>query len=142
VLRVQLSSQEDFKHFINEARMIRLQHPSIVPVLDFGVSRDNVPYLVMEYAPGGTLRDRHPRGTQLPPPILLSYTEQLASALQYAHDQRLIHRDVKPENMLLREDGTLLLSDFGLAKVVEQSSLASLPGTLEGTLWPATYFHV
>src|SRR5207302_1236655 len=100
-------------------------------LLDFGLSRDDTPYLVMEYAVGGTLLQRHPRGTKLPLDRLDSYVCQLASALQYAHDHHVIHRDVKPENVLLRADGTLLLSDFGIAKVLEQSSLVSLqaPGT-------------
>jgi serine/threonine protein kinase len=126
VLRMQLTHPKDFRDFINEARLIRFQHPHIVPVLDFGVNRENVPYLVMEYAPGGTLRDRHRRGERLPLSLIVSYTEQLASALYYAHQRRVIHRDVKPENILFRSDGTLLLSDFGIAKVLETSSLVSL----------------
>ena len=95
-------------------RTILLRHPHIVPLLDFGISRDDLPYLVMEYAPEGTLRDRHPKGTRVPLPTVVSYVDQLASALQYAHDQRVIHRDIKPENILVRADGTLLVSDLGL----------------------------
>jgi branched-chain amino acid transport system substrate-binding protein len=126
LLRFQLSSPDDFKSFLNEARTIRLHHPHIVPLFDFGLTHDNIPYLVMEYAAGGTLRQRYPRGTKLPLETIDIYVSQLASALQYAHDRRVIHRDVKPENMLLRADGTILLSDFGIAKVLEQSSFVSL----------------
>jgi branched-chain amino acid transport system substrate-binding protein len=126
LLRFQLSSPDDFKSFLNEARTIRLHHPHIVPLFDFGLTRDNLPYLVMEYAAGGTLRQRYPRGTKLPLETVDVYVSQLASALQYAHNRRVIHRDVKPENMLLRADGTILLSDFGIAKVLEQSSFVSL----------------
>ncbi len=125
ILRMQAIQAEDLRGFLNEARVIRLRHPHIMPVLDFGLSREQVPYLVMEYAAGGTLRARHPQGTRLALATVLTYTEQLASALQCAHDLRLIHRDLKPENVLLRTDGTLLLSDFGIAKVIEQTSLAS-----------------
>src|SRR6266704_627541 len=127
LLRLQLTSREDLKDFLNEARtMMRLRHPHIVPLLDFGLTRDDTPYLVMEYAAGGTLQQRCPKGTKLPFQTIDSYVSQLASAMQYAHDHRVIHRDVKPGNVLLRADGTLLLSDFGIAKVLEQSSLVSL----------------
>jgi serine/threonine protein kinase len=126
ILRVPLTRGEDFRDFLNETRsMIRLRHPHIIPLLDVGLSREDFPFLVMEYAPEGTLRDRHPKGTQVSLATIVEYVEQIASALQYAHDRRIIHRDVKPENMLLRSDGTLLLSDFGIAKVIEQSTLMS-----------------
>ena len=86
--------------FLGEARTLaRLRHPHIVRVLDFGV-QESTPFLVMEYAPGGTLRQLHPKGTRLPLQTVVSYVKQVASALQYAHEQRLIHRDLKPENLL------------------------------------------
>jgi eukaryotic-like serine/threonine-protein kinase len=132
VLDIRLSKTEDFKDFINEVRTILLRHPHIMPLLDFGISRDDLPYLVMEYAPEGTLRDRHPQGVRVPLSTIVSYVDQLASALQYAHDQRVIHRDIKPENILVRADGTLLMSDFGIAKLLEQSVLLSIP-TQAGT---------
>lgn len=117
VLHVSLTRPEDFKAFLNEARVIELCHPHIVPLLHFGIRRKSLPFLVMEYAPDGTLRDRHPKGECLPLSTIVSYVDQLASALQYAHDQQVIHRDVKPENILVRADGTLLVSDFGVAKL-------------------------
>ncbi len=126
VLDIRLTKSEDFKEFINEARTIRLHHPNIVSLLDFGISRDDLPFLVMEYAPQGTLRDRHPRGERVPLSTIVAYVDQLASALQYAHDHRVIHRDIKPENVLVRADGTLLVSDFGIAKFLEQSLLTSM----------------
>ena len=133
VLRFQLTSAEDFKRFLNEARTMRLRHHHIVPLLDFGLTRENTPYLVMEYATGGTLRKHCPKGTKLPLETIDSSVLQLASALQYAHEHRVIHRDVKPENVLLRADGTLLLSDFGIAKVLEQNSFVSLQAQAAGT---------
>ncbi len=68
--------------FLNEARTIRLRHPNIVQILDFGVD-NRTPFVVMEYAPNGTLRQRHPKGTRLPLDIIVSYVKQVAGALQY-----------------------------------------------------------
>jgi len=100
VLHGQLA-RNDVEGFLTEARLIaHLRHPHIIQVLDFGVE-DDIPFLVMDYAPHGNLRQRHPRGTQLPLDTINSYVKQLASALQYAHDKGLIHRDIKPENILL-----------------------------------------
>ena len=132
LLQLQLTRYEDLKGFLTEARTMRLHHPNIVTLLDFGLSHENIPYLVMEYATGGSLRSRHPSGTPLPLFTISSYLAQLSSALQYAHDHHVIHRDIKPQNILLRADDTLLLSDFGMAEVMEQSNLVSRPG-LVGT---------
>jgi eukaryotic-like serine/threonine-protein kinase len=125
LLRLQLTRSLELKDFLNEARVIRLRHPHIIPILDFGISPQDMPFLVMEYATGGTIRDRFWHGMSLPLPEIVTYTAQLASALQFAHSRRLIHRDVKPENILLSSDGTVLLSDFGIAKMMEQSSTMS-----------------
>ncbi len=114
VLHAQLTS-DDMQQFRSEAITIaRLEHPNIVRVLDFGIE-DKAPYLVMGYAPNGTLRQYHSRGVPIPLPIVVSYVKQIADALQYAHDQNIIHRDVKPENMLLGRRHEVLLSDFGIA---------------------------
>ncbi|HEU0003519.1 MAG TPA: protein kinase [Ktedonobacteraceae bacterium] len=108
-------TDNDLANFINEARVIaHLRHLHIVQVLDFGVE-DTTPFLVMEYAPNGNLRQRHPQGTRLALETVLSYVRQIADALQFAHDQDLIHRDIKPENMLLGRNNEVLLSDFGIA---------------------------
>src|SRR6266446_4854553 len=120
ILQVRLTGSS-LEQFRNEARTIAsLVHPNIVRVLDFGVE-EGIPFLVMDYAPNGTLRQRHPKGSRLAPATIVPYVKQVAAALQYAHDQKLIHRDVKPENMLLGYRDTVLLSDFGLA-VIAQSS--------------------
>lgn len=121
VLHAQLSGQDDTESFQREAQTVaRLVHPNIIRVLDFGIA-EQVPFLVMDYASKGTLRQRYPRGTRLPLTTILPYVQQATSALQYAHDERLIHRDIKPENMLLGQQGDVLLSDFGIA-LVSQSS--------------------
>jgi outer membrane protein assembly factor BamB len=120
VLDIQMGSDE-LANFRHEARTIaHLLHPGIVRVLDFGVE-DNMPFLVMDYAPNDTLRQRYPKGFRLPLPIIISHVTQVAQALQYAHDRKVIHRDVKPENMLLGIDRQVLLSDFGIAVVHETS---------------------
>jgi len=114
ILHIQLT-EGGAEQFLQEAQTLaRLSHPHIVRVLDFAV-QDSIPFLVMDYATGGNLRQRHSAGTRLPLDTVVSYVQQLASALQYAHDQRLIHRDIKPENMLLSSRDDLLISDFGLA---------------------------
>ena len=77
-------------------------------VFDFGVE-DDIPYLVMDYAPNGSLRQHHPKGIRLPLDTIIYYVKQVAAALQYAHEKKLIHRDIKPENMLLGENLQVLL---------------------------------
>src|SRR2546429_1430119 len=132
VLHGQLANH-DVEGFLSEARTLaRLRHPHIVQVLDFGVE-GTTPFLVMDYAPGGTLRKRHPKGTRLPLDTLVSYVTQVAEALQYAHQEKLIHRDIKPENMLLGHDHEVLLSDFGIAIMI-QSSRSQHPQDTAGTI--------
>ena len=124
VLRTQLESDE-IEQFRTEARTIaRLVHPHIVRVLDFGVD-GTTPYLVMDYAPSGTLRKRHRAGVPLPLSTIVDYVNQIASALQYGHGQKVIHRDIKPENMLLSRQNDVLVSDFGIALVVSSRSYST-----------------
>ncbi len=114
-------TEEEQTVFLQEAQtLVRLSHPHIVRVLDFAL-QDGMPFLVMEYAPHGTLRQRHLKGSKLPLDLILPYIQQVASALQYTHDQRLIHRDVKPENLLLSSHDQVLLSDFGLVMHAPQT---------------------
>lgn len=125
VLNMHLATQDHIDQFSQEAYLIaRLIHPHIVRVLDFGVEGD-VPFLVMDYAPHGTLRQQYPEGTLVPLWNILSAVRQIADALQYAHDHQLIHRDIKPENLLLGRQGEIWLSDFGIAVVAHHTN--SLP---------------
>jgi serine/threonine protein kinase len=120
VLHTHLVTAEE-KHFLAEARTIaHLEHPHIIRILEFDVS-GGTPFLVMSYAPNGNLRQRHPKGSQLPLQQILDYIQQITDALQYAHDEKLIHRDIKPENMLLGKRNELLLSDFGIALIAQSS---------------------
>jgi serine/threonine protein kinase len=115
----------DVEGFRNEARILaRLVHPQIVRVIDFGVE-GSIPYLIMDYAPNGTLRKRHPHNSQLPLQTIVQYVKQAAAGLQYAHNEHLIHRDIKPENLLLGCQNEVLLSDFGVALIAQSSRLQS-----------------
>src|SRR5579863_5219996 len=111
------------EQFLEEARTIaRLKHPHIVRLLYFDSDPDTGgSYLVMDYAPNGNLRQRHPKGAKLALATVLHYVSQVAPALQYAHNNKVMHLDVKPENMLLDEQNEVLLSDFGLSTVVHSS---------------------
>ena len=114
-------NEADQQNFLAEARIVaRLNHPHIVHILEFGIEND-IPYLVMNYAAHGTLRQHLPRGVAHSPETFLPALKQIASALQYAHNQNLIHRDIKPENMLLDEQDSAFLSDFGIATQARSS---------------------
>ena len=117
VLHARLA-QDNLKSFLNEARSFRLRHPHIIQILDFGLE-DDTGYLVMDYASNGSLRQRHPKGSQVALPLIVAYVRQVADALQYAHDEGVIHRDIKPDNMLLGQNDHLLLSDFGIASIAQ-----------------------
>src|SRR5437868_376710 len=132
VLHAHLTGQEA-AHFQQEAQTIaQLQHPAIVRILDYDV-QEGVPFLVMEYAAGGSLRQRYPKGSVVPLPMIVSSVKQVAAALQYAHDRKFIHRDIKPENMLLGRQEEIVLSDFGLAAFAHGSGSLSTKEAI-GTL--------
>ncbi len=132
VLQVQIGGGER-EQFLKEARMIaHLIHPHIIRVLDFGI-QGTTPFLVMDYAPNGTLRQRHPNGTRLPLATIVAYVRQVASALQYAHVHHFIHRDVKPGNLLIGPQDDILLSDFGTALIAQHTDSQSTQDTV-GTI--------
>ncbi len=96
-----------------------LEHPNIMPVHEYG-ERDGLAYLVMPYISGGTLRDELEREGPLPLPKIANYLEQMAAALDFAHEHGVIHRDIKPANIMVTPEGRLLLTDFGLVKIVTE----------------------
>lgn len=132
VLHTQLQ-EDDIKNFQREAQTIAtLKHPHIIRVRDFDI-KDDIPFLVMDYAPGGSLRQRHRSPVPLPLPLITSYLEQVAGALHYAHERKIIHRDVKPDNMLINENDQIMLSDFGIAAIAHNTSsrrMESVMGTI------------
>jgi serine/threonine protein kinase len=108
-----------------------LQHPNILPVYHYG-EHEGAPYLVMPFIAGGTLKDRLLRGP-LDFAQIVHVMQQLAAALDFAHSQGVVHRDVKPANLLLDERGTLYLADFGIAKALESATRFTRTGTTIGT---------
>lgn len=119
------------ERFLREGKTLaRLAHPHIVTVHDIGNAGQHY-YMAMEYLPNGTLSERIAAG--LSPEQGLQYIRQIASALGYAHSQGLIHRDVKPANILFRADGTAVLSDFGIAKSLDDSTQFTQVGFAVGT---------
>jgi serine/threonine-protein kinase PpkA len=119
------------KRFVREARIIaQLSHPNIVQVHDAGVHEDCY-YLVMEYLRGGDLNRRLKRGLHMQAAI--SVVKDIARGLDWAHAKGYVHRDIKPENILFREDGSAVLSDFGIARVISTSASITRDGTVVGT---------
>ncbi|HLI90792.1 MAG TPA: protein kinase [Ktedonobacteraceae bacterium] len=136
VLRAPLS-REDQERFLNEMQTIaHLNHPAILPVREYGVA-EGIPFLVMSYLSGGSLRQRHRRGACLPPIALLPYIQQIASALHYAHSEGIVHRNIKPENLLVDLSDTVLLSDFGLTTGQQSSRSQSLQEIANAALYMA-----
>lgn len=127
-----LAAEPNFtERFIREGRTVaQLTHPNIVTIHDIGVS-DYHHYIAMEYVEGGNL----PQYMQDKPNPLwcLTVIRQVASALGYAHAQGFVHRDVKPENVLFRNNGTAVLTDFGIAKSIESEAQLTTIGTIVGT---------
>ncbi|GCE23305.1 serine/threonine protein kinase [Dictyobacter kobayashii] len=104
---------ENAEKFLTQtAALTHLDHPNIVPILDFGIE-DEVAFLVMKYAPNGNLRQRHPRGTRVELETIIEYVQQITLAIQYIHSLGLVHRDIKPHNLLLGKNNEIMLSDFG-----------------------------
>jgi serine/threonine protein kinase len=137
-------TQDFLRRFAREARVLaQLDHPQILPVYDYG-EQSNMAFLVTPYLPGGSLKEMLEERKVLPPSEAVKLIEQVLSALQYAHDRNLIHRDIKPGNLLFKSDGTLVLADFGLVKVIEgdgqnMSPLMTLSNTNENVAGTPDY---
>ena len=122
------------KRFSREARLAaRLDHPNVVQVFDVGEDEDR-PYIVMEHVRGGTLEDRLSERRSLGPEEALRLLGQLCEGLGHAHAKKLVHRDIKPQNLLLREsDDCLKITDFGIARAAEDTTRLTRPGKVVGT---------
>lgn len=136
LLHEYLTDRQMKQKFQAEAQIVQmLSHPGIVQILDTDFYQQTRPYIVMIYAPGNSLRQKHPHGSILSFQTILSYTQQIASALAYAHQKNIVHCDIKPENILIGRDGQLLLSDFGIARIRE----TTLSQTTRDAFGTATY---
>ncbi len=135
VMREHLTHDESFvTRFRREARSsASLSHPNVVAVYDQG-DDDGCIFLVMEYVPGQTLRDVLRNEGLLSPRAALDVLEPVLQALAEAHAKGLIHRDVKPENVILNDNGTVKVADFGLARAVTSQTVTSTQGVLLGTV--------
>jgi serine/threonine protein kinase len=133
-VKVLYGSDEPFvRRFEREAEAVgTLSHDHILPLYDFGEQRPWY-YLVMPYIEGGTLRDYLLKRERLDLEEAGSFLAQIAAALQYAHDHGVVHRDVKPSNILLRPDGHAYLGDFGLAKAKIGAEAVTHSGSMVGT---------
>ena len=117
------------QRFLREARLAaRLSHPNVVSVYDAGETEEGLPYIVMEYVPGRTLAELG----RMPSEEAVGLVLQACRGLAHAHAAGLVHRDVKPQNLLLREDGTVKVADFGIARAAGTTVLTQV-GTVLGT---------
>ncbi len=133
VLALHLADDEGLRRrFLREAQLAaRLAHPNVVRVFDAGED-DGRPFIVMEYVPGVTLADELARARKLAPAATVDLALQACAGLEDAHRAGLVHRDVKPGNLLLREDGVLKVADFGIARAAETTQLTQV-GSVLGT---------
>jgi eukaryotic-like serine/threonine-protein kinase len=128
-----LAANEEYKQrFLREARLAaRLSHPNIVAVYDAG-AENGIPYIVMEYVEGETVSDLFRRRGRVGPAEAVALALQACSGLETAHDAGLVHRDIKPQNLLITPDGTLKIADFGIARSLDGTQLTQV-GTVLGT---------
>ena len=120
-------NEELVERFRREAKSAAsLSHPHIVPVFDGGETGDGTYYIAMEYLPGGTLRDLIASGRTLPPRAVVEVALEIAEALQAAHTRGVIHRDIKPRNILITDSGHVKVADFGIARAAEATTVSDL----------------
>jgi len=135
MLHASLAGDEDFiDRFRREARAAAgLSHPNIVAVHDWGQAGETY-FMVMEFIRGPNLRALLSRGGPLQPAQAADVAAQILSALEHAHAQGIVHRDVKPENVLVTTGGVVKVADFGLARALAESRVTHAPGTVTGTV--------
>ena len=124
-------TREELERFRREARAAGgLSHPNIVPIFDYGETNE-LAFIVMEFIGGGSLTGLLKKHTRLPAPEALRIMDQLLAGLQFSHEKGIVHRDVKPDNVMLTDDQTVKIADFGIARM--EGSGATVVGTMLGT---------
>lgn len=133
VMSPEIANEPGFvERFNREAEVIgALQHPHILPIIDYGEA-DSFHYIVMRYMDGGSLDERMNSGA-LDYPTIQDYLSQMSSALDFAHRRGVIHRDLKPNNVLLDNEGNLYLTDYGIARIEQSDRKLTTTGTVMGT---------
>jgi eukaryotic-like serine/threonine-protein kinase len=130
VLAMDGSALERLKSEIRLAR--RISHRNVVRTHDLGEA-EGVYFITMEHVSGTSLRELIERGAPLPAPAVVAIAKQLCRALEVAHEQGVIHRDIKPQNLMVQPDGTLKVMDFGVARLLERASQLTSAGMVVGT---------
>jgi tRNA A-37 threonylcarbamoyl transferase component Bud32 len=128
LLKDQYASDEEFvERFKREARSAAsLSHPHIVPIFGWGESEDGTYYITMEYLLSGTLKDHILQRGALPPQMATEVALQIAKALRAAHEHGVIHRDIKPRNILITDSGHVKVTDFGIARAAEATTISDV----------------
>jgi serine/threonine protein kinase len=132
VVDASTSDPEFAERFLHEARLVAaLNHANLITIYDFGQLDNGKLFLIMEYLQGGDLEERLRHGIPEKPAVQI--LRSLASVLQFVHGQGIIHRDIKPANILFRQDGTLVLTDFGIAKTINNDVGVTQAGVIVGS---------
>ena len=129
ILRDEFLTNDEFvRRFRNESKAIAiLNHPNIVKVLDVGFG-ERLQYIVMEYIDGITLKEYLDQRKDIRWKEAVHFTAQILRALQHAHDKGIVHRDIKPQNIMLLSDGTIKVTDFGIARLTRSEMQATAVG--------------
>ncbi|HEY6284533.1 MAG TPA: protein kinase [Ktedonobacteraceae bacterium] len=132
LLHAHLASPQKSAEFLQEAQFLfDLTHPHILPVLDVGISEKNIPYLVLEYCPNGSLKKylQHKHPGHLSVEEAVSIITKIGQALHHAHQHNIVHRDLKPANILFNAKEEVVLTDFGIAVLLEGTTFINPYGT-------------
>ena len=137
VLREEYSEDESFiRRFDREAQAAsRMSHPNIVNLLDVGVEEDGTRYLVMEYVQGKTLKRFIQESGALRPEIAAQIIIRVLAALQHAHQNGVVHRDIKPQNILIDKEGTVKVADFGIARMANAQTVSQTDESVMGSVY-------
>jgi serine/threonine-protein kinase len=128
---IDTEAQQELARFKREAKAAgRLTHPNIIGVFDYGETA-KLAYIVMEFVDGRSLKSLLDKNERFPPTETIRIIEELLAGLQFSHDRGVVHRDIKPGNVMLTRDGQVKIADFGIARV--ESSSMTQAGTIMGT---------